>query len=170
MKRIGILTSGGDCQGLNAAIRGVAKALYEEFGDNVEIYGINDGYRGLIEGNYKRMKPENFSGILTLGGTILGTSRQPFKLMRVIDENSVDKVKNMKDNYKKMKLDCLVVLGGNGTHKTANLLSEEGLNVVSLPKTIDNDVWGTDMTFGFHSAMDIAANVLDCIHLSLIHI
>ena len=90
MKRIGILTSGGDCQGLNAAIRGVAKALYEEFGDNVEIYGINDGYRGLIEGNYKRMKPENFSGILTLGGTILGTSRQPFKLMRVIDENSVD--------------------------------------------------------------------------------
>ena len=164
MKRIGILTSGGDCQGLNAAIRGVAKALYEEFVDNVEIYGINDGYRGLIEGNYKRMKPENFSGILTLGGTILGTSRQPFKLMRVIDENSVDKVKNMKDNYKKMKLDCLVVLGGNGTHKTANLLSEEGLNVVSLPKTIDNDVWGTDMTFGFHSAMDIAANVLDCIH------
>ena len=164
MKRIGILTSGGDCQGLNAAIRGVAKALYEEFGDKVEIYGINDGYRGLIEGNYKRMKPENFSGILTLGGTILGTSRQPFKLMRVIDENSVDKVKNMKDNYKKMKLDCLVVLGGNGTHKTANLLSEEGLNVVSLPKTIDNDVWGTDMTFGFHSAMDIAANVLDCIH------
>ena len=164
MKRIGILTSGGDCQGLNASIRGVAKALYEEFGDNVEIYGINDGYRGLIEGNYKRMKPENFSGILTLGGTILGTSRQPFKLMRVIDENSGDKVKNMKDNYKKMKLDCLVILGGNGTHKTANLLSEEGLNVVTLPKTIDNDVWGTDMTFGFYSAMNIAANVLDCIH------
>lgn len=164
MKRIGILTSGGDCQGLNAAIRGVAKALYVEFDNDVEIYGINDGYRGLIEGNYKRMKSEDFSGILTLGGTILGTSRQPFKLMRVIDENSVDKVKNMKENYKKMKLDCLVVLGGNGTHKTANLLSEEGLNVVSLPKTIDNDVWGTDMTFGFHSAMSIAANVLDCIH------
>lgn len=93
------------------------------------------------------MKPEDFSGILTLGGTILGTSRQPFKLMRVIDENSVDKVKNMKDNYKKMKLDCLVILGGNGTQKTANLLREEGLNVVSLPKTIDNDVWGIDMTF-----------------------
>lgn len=164
MKRIGILTSGGDCQGLNASIRGVAKALYEALGDDVEIYGINDGYRGLIEGNYKRMKPENFSGILTLGGTILGTSRQPFKLMRVIDENSVDKVQCMKDNYKKMKLDCLVILGGNGTHKTANLLCEEGLNVVTLPKTIDNDVWGTDMTFGFYSAMNIAANVLDCIH------
>ena len=79
------------------------------------------------------MKPENFSGILTMGGTILGTSRQPFKLMRVVDENSVDKVASMKKNYKKLNLDCLVVLGGNGTQKTANLLSEEGLNVVSLP-------------------------------------
>ena len=103
MKRIGILTSGGDCQGLNASIRGVAKSLYEEFGNDVEIYGIKDGYKGLIFGEYKLMKPEDFSGILTLGGTILGTSRQPFKLMRVIDETSVDKVKNMKDNYKKMK-------------------------------------------------------------------
>lgn len=164
MKRIGILTSGGDCQGLNAAIRGVAKGLYVEFGKDVEIYGINDGYRGLIEGSYQRMKPDDFSGILTLGGTILGTSRQPFKLMRVMDDNSVDKVQNMKENYKKMKLDCLVILGGNGTHKTANLLSEEGLNVVTLPKTIDNDVWGTEMTFGFNSAMEIATNVLDCIH------
>lgn len=134
MKRIGILTSGGDCRGLNASIRGVAKSLYEEFGDNVEIYGIKDGYKGLIFGEYKLMKPEDFSGILTLGGTILGTSRQPFKLMRVIDENSVDKVKNMKDNYRKMNLDCLVILGGNGTQKTANLLREEGLNVVSCPR------------------------------------
>ncbi|HEX2986051.1 MAG TPA: ATP-dependent 6-phosphofructokinase [Caproiciproducens sp.] len=164
MKRIGILTSGGDCQGLNAAIRGVAKALYVQFGSDVEIYGITDGYRGLIEGNYKRMKESDFSGILTLGGTILGTSRQPFKLMRVVEENSVDKVENMKNNYKKMKLDCLVILGGNGTHKTANLLKGEGLNVVTLPKTIDNDVWGTDMTFGFSSAVEIATNVLDCIH------
>ncbi len=164
MKRVGILTSGGDCQGLNAAIRGVAKALYVECKDGVEIYGITDGYRGLIEGDYRLMKKEDFSGILTLGGTILGTSRQPFKLMRVVDENSGDKIQRMKDNYKKMKLDCLVVLGGNGTHKTANLLSEEGLNVVSLPKTIDNDIWGTDMTFGFQSAVDIATHVLDCIH------
>lgn len=164
MKRIGLLTSGGDCQGLNAALRGVAKALYEKFGSDVELYGIVDGYRGLIEGDYRSMKNEDFSGILNLGGTILGTSRQPFKMMRVIDENSVDKVAAMVSNYKKMKLDCLVVLGGNGTHKTANLLSEEGLNVVSMPKTIDNDIWGTDMTFGFQSAVDIAANVLDCIH------
>lgn len=164
MKRIGILTSGGDCQGLNAAIRGVAKALYVRFGEDVEVYGIIDGYRGLIEGNYKRMQPSDFSGILTLGGTILGTSRQPFKKMRIVEEDSVDKVKNMKNNYKKMKLDCLVVLGGNGTQKTANLLREEGLNVVSLPKTIDNDVWNTEMTFGFSSAVEIATHVLDCIH------
>ena len=163
-KRVGILTSGGDCPGLNATIRGVAKALYARMGDNVEIIGILNGYSGLINGDYKEMCEDDFRGILTLGGTILGTSRQPFKLMRVIDENSVDKVKNMKDNYKKMKLDCLVILGGNGTQKTANLLREEGLNVVSLPKTIDNDVWGTDMTFGFHSSVEIATNVLDCIH------
>lgn len=165
MNRIGILTSGGDCQGLNAAIRGVAKSLYEEFDDDVEIYGIQNGYYGLIHGDIKKMSKSDFSGILTLGGTILGTSRQPFKMMRVIDDvTGIDKVKNMKDNYKKWQLDCLVVLGGNGTHKSANMLSEEGLNVVSLPKTIDNDVWGTDMTFGFQSACDIATNVIDCIH------
>ena len=150
MKKIGILTSGGDCQGLNATIRAVAKSLYNFYGDDgVEIIGIIDGYRGLIYGEYKKMKPENFSGILTMGGTILGTSRQPFKLMRVIDENSGDKVAEMKKNYKKLDLDCLVVLGGNGTQKTANLLSEEGLNVVSLPKTIDNDLWGTDKLLVF---------------------
>ena len=164
MERVGILTSGGDCQGLNAAIRGLGKALYLELGGGVELYGIEDGYRGLIEGNYRRMEPHDFSGIINLGGTILGTSRMPFKLMRVADDMSPDKVRNMKDNYRKMRLDCLVILGGNGTHKTANLLSEEGLNVVTLPKTIDNDVWGTDVTFGFQSAVDVAANVLDCIH------
>lgn len=164
MKRVGILTSGGDCQGLNAAIRGVAKGLYEEFGKDVEIYGIKDGYKGLIFGEYKKMNESDFSGILTLGGTLLGTSRQPFKTIRVIDENSVDKVKSMKDNYKKMKLDCLVILGGNGTQKTANLLSEEGLNVIHLPKTIDNDIWGTDVTFGFHTAADIATDIIDRLH------
>lgn len=164
MKRVGILTSGGDCQGLNASIRAVAKSLYNNYGNDIEIYGIIDGYRGLIYGEYRLMSQQDFSGILTRGGTILGTSRQPFKLMRVIDENSIDKVAAMKENYKKLKLDCIVILGGNGTQKTANLLSEEGLNVVSLPKTIDNDLWGTDMTFGFQSAVDIATNVIDCIH------
>ena len=110
MKRVGILTSGGDCQGLNAAIRGVAKALYEKWGEDVEVYGIQDGYRGLIEGSSRCMKQSDFSGILTLGGTILGTSRQPFKKMRVIEEDNIDKVKAMKDNFKKMKLDCLVTV------------------------------------------------------------
>ena len=164
MIKVGILTSGGDCQGLNSAIRGVAKALYQEFGKDVEIYGIQDGYYGLIEGEYKKMEPKDFSGILTLGGTILGTSRQPFKRMRDVDENNVDKVEKMKKTYKKMGLECLVVLGGNGTHKTANLLSQEGLNVIGLPKTIDNDIWGTDMTFGFYSALNVATDVIDRIH------
>lgn len=163
-KTIGILTSGGDCQGLNAAIRGVGKALYEKLGDEVEILGIREGYKGLIHGDYFKLDPIRFSGILTHGGTILGTSRQPFKEMRIIGEDGIDKVKAMKFNYKQMKLDCLVILGGNGTHKTANLLREEGLNVITLPKTIDNDLWGTDMTFGFSSALNIATNVIDCIH------
>lgn len=163
MKKVGFLTSGGDCQSLNATMRGVAKTLYQKYSD-VEIYGILEGYKGLIYGNYRKMKSSDFSGILTEGGTIIGTSRQPFKKMRDPDENGLDKVKAMKDNYKKWGLDCLVVLGGNGTHKTANMLSEEGLNVVTLPKTIDNDIWGTDMTFGFQSAVNIATNAIDCIH------
>ena len=120
-KRIGILTSGGDCPGLNAAIRGVARAAYEMF--DAEIIGIHDGYRGLIEGDYSEMSRSQFSGILTLGGTILGTSRTPFRNMRKIESDNVDKVAAMKKTYKNLKLDCLVTLGGNGTHKTANLLS-----------------------------------------------
>ncbi|MCI5905015.1 MAG: ATP-dependent 6-phosphofructokinase [Oscillospiraceae bacterium] len=164
-KRIGILTSGGDCPGLNATIRGVAKACFEEMGeDNVEIVGIQNGYYGLINNIARDMKPSEFSGILTQGGTILGTKRQPFKMMSVIGEDNVDKVKAMKDTYKKQKLDCLLTLGGNGTHKTANLLSNEGLNVIGLPKTIDNDIFGTDVTFGFHTAVDIATDVIDRLH------
>ena len=105
-RRIGILTSGGDCPGLNATIRGVAKACYERFGeDNVEIVGISNGYYGLINNLCKDMAPSAFSGILTQGGTILGTKRQPFKMMQVIGEDNVDKVKNMKETYKKQKLD-----------------------------------------------------------------
>ncbi len=163
-KRVGILTSGGDCPGLNAAIRGVAKALYERMGDQVEIYGIADGYTGLINGEYKKMERLDFSGILTRGGTILGTSRQPYKKIQVIGDDQVDKVANMIDNYKKMKLDCLLTLGGNGTHKTANLLSQNGLHVIGLPKTIDNDLYGTDVTFGFHTAVDIGTEVIDRLH------
>ena len=163
MKRIGMLTSGGDCQSLNATMRGVVKGLNVLEG-NVEIYGFIDGYKGLIYGNYKRLTSQDFSGILTTGGTILGTSRQPFKLMRTPDENGLDKVEAMKATYRYLDLDCLVILGGNGSQKTANLLREEGLNIVSLPKTIDNDLWGTDMTFGFQSAVDIATQTIDRIH------
>lgn len=162
--KICMLTSGGDCQGLNSALRGVAKTLYNEFGKDVTLYGIRDGYRGLIEGDYHPMKPEEFSDILTLGGTILGTSRQPFKMMQKADENEETKLQKMLETCKKARFDCLVILGGNGTHKTANLLSEHGVNVVTLPKTIDNDLWGTDLTFGFESAVNIATSVIDSIH------
>ena len=161
--RVGMLTSGGDCQALNATMRGVAKALYKMNYD-VEIIGFEDGYKGLIYADYHMLKSYDFSGILTKGGTILGTSRQPFKLMRVPDEFGLDKVEAMKHTYKKLRLECLVVLGGNGSQKTANLLREEGLNVITLPKTIDNDLWGTDMTFGFQSAVNIATDAIDCIH------
>ena len=164
-KRIGILTSGGDCPGLNATIRGIAKACYEKMGvDNVQIVGIQNGYYGLINNIAREMQPSEFSGILTQGGTILGTKRQPFKMISSIGEDNIDKVKLMKETYKKQKLDCLLTLGGNGTHKTANLLSEEGLNVIGLPKTIDNDIYGTDVTFGFHTAVDIGTDVIDRLH------
>jgi len=163
MLRIGMLTSGGDCQALNAAMRGVVKTILHSKKD-VEIYGFIDGYRGLIYSDFRMLTGKDFSGILTEGGTILGTSRTPFKTIQEPDEKGINKVEAMKQNYYKLKLDCLVILGGNGTHKTANLLREEGLNVITLPKTIDNDLWGTDMTFGFQSAVDIATNAIDCIH------
>ena len=163
MLRVGMLTSGGDCQALNAAMRGVAKGLSANVKD-LEIYGFLNGYKGLIYGDFRLLTSADFSGILTKGGTIIGSSRQPFKLMRTPDENGLDKVEAMKQNYYKLSLDCLVILGGNGTQKTANLLREEGLNVIHLPKTIDNDIYGTDVTFGFQSAINIATDAIDCIH------
>lgn len=163
MLRIGLLTSGGDCQALNAAMRGVVKGLSANVPD-LEVYGFFNGYHGLIYGDYRLLTSNDFSGILTKGGTILGSSRQPFKLMREPDENGLDKVEAMKSNYYKLNLNCLVILGGNGTQKTANLLREEGLNIIHLPKTIDNDIYGTDMTFGFYSAVNIACEAIDCIH------
>lgn len=162
-KRVGLLTSGGDCPGLNAVMRAIAKTLYET-NEDIEIIGIEDGYLGLIHGKYRVLKETDFSGILTLGGTMLGTKRTPFKMMRIVEADGIDKVAAMKENYKKLGLDCLFTLGGNGTHKTANLLSQEGLNIIGLPKTIDNDIFGTDVTFGFHTALDIATENLDRIH------
>ena len=161
--KVGLLTSGGDCQGLNAVLRGVAKSLYSCVPD-LELYGIIDGYHGLITGEWRRMKSEEFSGILRLGGTILGTSRQPFKDMQTQGDDQKDKLSMMLKNYKKFGFDALVILGGNGTQKSAHLLSENGVNVVTLPKTIDNDVYGTDVTFGFDSAIEKATSVIDAIH------
>ncbi|MHB1316139.1 MAG: 6-phosphofructokinase [Christensenellales bacterium] len=162
-KRIGILTSGGDCPGLNAAIRGVAKASYQIFSD-AEIVGIMDGFGGLIDAHYRVMDKHDFSGILTLGGTILRTSRQRDASVRQNTGRYLDTIITMCKNYEKMELDCLVVIGGDGTHRAAGMLMENGLHVIGIPKTIDNDIWGTDVTFGYQSAVDIATDVLDRVH------
>lgn len=167
-KTFGILTSGGDCPGLNAAIRGVAKPATQRYG--MEVVGIAHGFRGLIEGSTLRLSSRDFDGLLTQGGTILGTSREkPFSEVAPDDrmKDSVagrSKPERIIENYTALNLDCLVVLGGNGTHKTARLLAERGLNVIGLPKTIDNDLWGTDVTFGFHSAVEIATEAIDRLH------
>lgn len=164
MTRVALITSGGDCQGLNAAIRAVGKALYEKI-DQLEIYGMYDGYRGLIEGDYKYMQPNDFSGIITQGGTILGTSRQSYVPGKdIVDDEGNSLIPAMLRTYNRLNLDCLVIMGGNGTQKSAKLIADAGMNVVTLPKTIDNDIWGTDETFGFQSAVDIATNVIDYIH------
>ncbi|MDO4848366.1 MAG: ATP-dependent 6-phosphofructokinase [Coriobacteriia bacterium] len=164
MIRIGLLTSGGDCQALNATMRGIVKTLFHNVKDGIEIYGFEDGYQGLIYGRYREMSYGDFSGVLTRGGTILGTSRTPFKLLDTPGEDGIEKVPAMLHTYHKLNLDCLFVLGGNGSTKTANRLREEGLNVIALPKTIDNDTYGTDITFGFTSAIDIATKCIDDIH------
>ena len=163
MLRVGMLTSGGDCQALNEALRGVAKTLYAKR-DDVEIYGFLNGYQGMIYGKYRKLTPRDFSGILTRGGTMLGTSRTPFKELDLPTADGIMKVPAMKQTYKELQLDALVMGGGNGSTKTANRLYEEGLNVIALPKTIDNDTWGTDYTFGFDSAIEIATKCIDDIH------
>jgi len=161
--KIGILTSGGDCPGLNAVIRGFSKYIFNQI-KNVTVYGFTDGYYGLIHNEHRILRKEDFSGILNLGGTILGTSRQPYKLMTIEDRNGDSKIDKMCNTYKELGLDLLVTLGGAGTHKTAALLDKEGLNVIGLPKTIDNDIFGTDLTFGFSTAVDIATECIDRIH------
>lgn len=157
MKKIGILTAGGDSPGLNAAIRGVVKAAKELYG--IETIGFFKGFQGLITKDYLTIT--DTSGLLTRGGTILKTSREkPFK-----GPDSKEKLQSIKNTYDELGLDCLVVLGGNGTQKTAYALSEKlGLNIISLPKTIDNDIYGTDICFGFSSAVDIATQAIDRIH------
>ena len=159
--RIGILTAGGDCPGINAAIRAVGKAAIVQYGMNVT--GIINGFNGLIEKETIPLNEQLLSGILTLGGTILGTSRvKPYKPLE--GENPSTKPELIKKHYEELELDALICIGGNGTQKTAELLSKEGLNIIGVPKTIDNDIWGTDVTFGFDTAVFIATEAIDRLH------
>nr|AFK83725.1 6-phosphofructokinase [uncultured bacterium 35A20] len=161
-KTFGVLTAGGDCPGLNAAIRGVCRAASDRY--EMKIIGIANGFRGLIDEDTRVLEPADFSGILTRGGTILGSSRvKPFGAPDK-DEDVTDKVSAIKETYSRLGLDCLVVLGGNGTNTTGYKLSREGLNIIGLPKTIDNDIFGTDKTFGFDSALDIGTEAIDRLH------
>lgn len=160
--KIGILTAGGDCPGLNAAIRGVGKTAIVKYG--MKLVGISDGFTGMITKDYRELSERDLSGILTIGGTILGTSREkPFK-GNGKKKSELRKPDLIREHYEQMELDCLVCIGGNGTLKTAGLLAQEGLNVIGIPKTIDNDVWGTDITFGFDSAVNIATEAIDRLH------
>jgi len=159
--QIGILTSGGDCPGLNAAIRGVARAGQEYF--DMQVIGFRDGFRGLIQDRYIPLENKMLSGILTNGGTILGTSRDKPHKMPI-----AGKIQNMVDvaveTYERHHLDALVCIGGGGTLKNALKLKEAGLNVLTIPKTIDNDVFGTDISFGFDTALGIATEAIDRLH------
>jgi len=160
-KHIGILTAGGDSPGLNAAIRGIGKAASNAHG--MQVIGFKDGFRGLMENRMIRLESATLSGILTLGGTILGTSRDKPHRMPV-GNKVMDMTEVMADNYRRHNLDALVCLGGGGTHKSAYRLLQKGLNVVTLPKTIDNDVALTDVTFGFDTALAIATEAVDRLH------
>jgi phosphofructokinase-like protein len=158
---IGILTSGGDTPGLNAAIRGIGKTASQ--GCSMSVIGFKDGFRGLMENRSVRMDNQMLSGILTLGGTILGTSRdKPHKMP--MGGKLVDMTDVIVENYHKNHLDVLVCLGGGGTLKNAYRLSKQGCNIITLPKTIDNDIVGTDVTFGFDTALGIAVDAIDRLH------
>ena len=160
-KHVGILTAGGDSPGLNAAIRGVGKAVETAYG--MEMIGFRDGFRGLMENRTVRLGGSALSGILTLGGTILGTSRDKPHRMPV-GGKQLDMTDAMADTYQRHHLDVLVCLGGGGTQKNALRLAKKGLNIVTLPKTIDNDVAQTDVTFGFDTALGIATEAIDRLH------
>lgn len=159
--RIGILTSGGDCPGINATIRGVCKTAINNWG--MEVVGIHSGFQGLLTNDVEVLTDKSLSGLLNLGGTVLGTSREkPFKKNGLMPEQ--DKPALIERNIRELGLDCLVCIGGNGTQKTAAKLAAMGINIVSVPKTIDNDIWGTEISFGFDSAVAIATDAIDRLH------
>jgi 6-phosphofructokinase 1 len=160
-QHIGILTAGGDSPGLNAAIRGVGKAAMGHYG--MHVIGFRDGFRGLMENRSMPLDGGQLSGILTTGGTILGTSRdKPHKMP--VGGKILDMTDAIVGNYHDNHLDCLICLGGGGTLRNALRLKQKGLNVLTLPKTIDNDVFGTDITFGFDTALGIATEAIDRLH------
>ena len=162
-KRLGILTSGGDAPGLNAAIRALARTAINRYG--MEIIGIEQGYRGLIENKYRVLTEYELSGLLARGGTVLGASREkPFRDRGWRNADGGGAVDCIKKNYRDLRLDCLAVLGGNGSQTTADMLAQEGLNIIGIPKTIDNDIVHNDMSFGFHTALDIATDAIDRLH------
>lgn len=160
-KFIGVLTAGGDSPGLNAAIRAIGKSAIGSYG--MQVIGFRDGFRGLMADRIIRLDETTLSGILTVGGTMLGTSRDKPNKMSV-GGKILDMTEAMIDTYHKHHLDALVCLGGGGTQKNALRLAQKGLNVITLPKTIDNDVGMTDMTFGFDTAMSIATEAIDRLH------
>ena len=160
-KHIGILTAGGDSPGLNAAIRGVGKAAQSNY--DMRIIGFRDGFRGLMENRTISLEGGVLSGILTVGGTILGTSRDKPNKMKV-GGKTMDMTDSIVENYEANHLDALVCLGGGGTQKNALLLKQKGLNIITMPKTIDNDVAMTDTTFGFDTALGIATEAIDRLH------
>ena len=160
-RKVGILTAGGDSPGLNAAIRGFGKTAIGHYG--MELIGFRDGITGLVHNRHVPLDGAALSGILTIGGTILGTSRD--KVHRIaVDGETRDMVPTVVENYAKERLDALILLGGGGTAKNALRLHEAGLNVLTLPKTIDNDVARTDTSFGFATAMEIATEAIDRVH------
>jgi ATP-dependent phosphofructokinase / diphosphate-dependent phosphofructokinase len=161
LKHIGILTSGGDCPGLNAAIRGVGKAARDVF--HMELIGFRDGFRGLVHDRTMSLESNMLSGVLTTGGTILGTSRDKPHQMSIGGEMR-DMTGAIADTYHRNHLDALICVGGGGTQKNALRLKEMGLHVLTLPKTIDNDIARTDVSFGFDTALGIATEAVDRLH------
>lgn len=162
VKRVGILTAGGDCPGLNAVIRGITKSLVPE---GVTVYGFLEGFRGLVENRYIELSDQQTSGLLTVGGTILRTSRDKPHKMPAADGDTVDMIDTAIENVRRLALDSVVCIGGGGTHKNvARIMDRSDVNFVTVPKTIDNDVWGTDTCVGFDTGMAIATDALDRLH------
>lgn len=166
IRRIGVLTGGGDCPGLNAAIRAIVKTAHNDY--DLEVIGFSDGYEGLIENRYRQIDIDDASGILARGGTILGTSNRadPFHFPVLQGEEYIylDRSSQAVRNFESLGLDALIAIGGDGTMAASARMAKEGLPIVGVPKTIDNDLFGTEVTFGFDSACVTATDAVDKIH------